>query len=831
MDKQQGNLNALLHGLVKTAVATIDATKAEQQIITHLSKLIDCDHIFIFQLDQDQERFVAQNLQKEKNTDIQQLTINGVDSLAASLINNSNSLMRVNERKPIIPLVNAELFTPLTNSQETIGFLYFARMTSTPFSDDDIRKADFIAPIVSLVLEHQKSKHDLDTLMQQDESTDTQITQLKNNLQRVQTTTRGILQNLNFPTAIVDLNSNSITNVNKKFLSLLKMQAGDLASYSLTDLISETGSDEYSTQALLINADKEKIKMRLYKTLLDEKHPEKMLYLFMPVALQHEYSISEFISQFNNITMHPDIEAKIAEFISNEFDVKYTAFFKTAPRENLKLTAVYERGHDACLPSAKAEKFKQKIFEQILSTKNPLFFKSTDEQNYKAWQPVAEDMQYSSLCAFPLSVGQEVVGVMALFSARTVEWENLTRPLGTIAQILSPALKWQQREHLYEEQKEQVEAIIHFSQSINWSKEPRHIYEQIIVNLNRLIPFDYCSITQLDNKQEQRFEFTTMDFAQSAGQINNWEKIQHTRLGWATHLNEKVNNLAFTLPTNFSVLLMKNEKYVGNLAVARAQKKPFSEHEKSLLRHLSPIIAGIANIDTKNSVRAHDTEKLLNMLLNFQPETEHNILADLSAKIKNALNLDMVKIDMYRTDEPAQLFFNFLPGKVKKQLSTSKKTQFCKRMSQTKKAIIVHNVNEFNEYFMSQHQSFVLRPFIIAPIIQNNKMVAYLIAQMHESKLEAFADVAVPKIAKFTNYIIENELDQSAHTKLSAHDQETVKIVTGKMRELIRNLDKNYGEWLPEEPQQDMLTLLEQINQLESVILNRRHEYQLELRS
>ncbi len=572
-----------------TALIT-DPYGLETHLVDALKKIVACNAILIFHNKRDAQLLAARNPYNPYQNDAESITIRYNDPLGADILVHRKSVSRVNPQDPVLPLMNAELLSPLNSPDGVLGCIYASRLSPKGFNQEEIKLIEYAAGLMAFALERQGWLDHLQAL------------QTSNHLWQEKYLT--FLQSIPFPAFIVDVKNDRIEEASDSAIQLL---GGDLDAVLATPF-SETDKLHPNADSGILEINGRTYQLKRVKFSFDDE--EKDLLLLLPASDGGPAASDHWLYEFGRSCTETVIEddpqtslSPLATMIADRFDARFVAILESAPNGALAPLAVFEIKGKAKRPDdSVVADLQNEFMDRALVLGRPVFVDDvTQEPGFSQWLSMAKKLKYQSVAAAPLGFAKKTLGLFVLFCKAPKTWSRESDVVIDVAARLAPLLA----EFNIRRGRLEKEASDEFAGKLETLAADADDVADVIVQaallLQPLVPFDYFSVTFMDEQAGagRPFVLCRPGLKELLPQGSTWQPVQETGFGWAraavsTQSENRENEnsgLPYSLPVHISLLLMHGEAYIGNFSVARQQDSRFKEEEQSRLREFTPLFS------------------------------------------------------------------------------------------------------------------------------------------------------------------------------------------------------------------------------------------------
>jgi signal transduction histidine kinase len=292
---------------------------------------------------------------------------------------------------------------------------------------------------------------------------------------------------------------------------------------------------------------------------------------------------------------------------------------------------------------------------------------------------------------------------------------------------------------------EKMTRFIHACNKASGLQNIDQTIQTIACELTGIMHFDFFSISLLNNNADPRYyDIATKAARSHIAKTWRWEAIQGTELGRLTAPGEKTEKEApaslgpqrppYNLPAHTSVLLMSGDRYIGNWALGRLKQEPFDKTDLNFIKMAAPLIA-LMVVTSRNAVKNMQLEREMEAFEKFlhalnKSDTYDTILKLLCETAKEALQATQANYILKESGKNLAELFPIMPLIVQQHLSEEQILQLFQTMDDARTAVVVDTPQHFKEQFwhkeLSSKDLSFFQPFIIAPIVQEEALVAYV---------------------------------------------------------------------------------------------------------
>ncbi len=839
MSTQEEKLD-IFYQLSKAVAFISDPHGLERHLIDLLKQLMSCNSILVFHNNRSEQKLTAHNPYNLAQTDEQSLTLSYDAPFISDVLVLRKSVSRINPQKPVLPSMKAELFVPLISPDDVLGCLYLSRVHAKGFESKDITLLEHAAGHLTFALERQEWKRHFRKLEE------TNITWQEKYV--------AFLQAIPYPAAVVDMENDKFDEVNDAALTLFGHSEDYFIQTPFSELCSIKQAEDDAELRLAViqkrNNDSEKCKIT--ENTFFESGSRKSLFIFFPKHITldntHEKWLRTFFQTCVSMPIPQDLQTDMEPILAQlqkQFDANYITLLQPDAKSGLASLAAF----DVNANSHKANKQKTKqlqegIFDLVLQLKKPVFIDDVvNEPAFDRWLAIAERLNYRSMVSIPLISANEVVALLNIFSPKQQEWDQQAFVLTQAASYLTPILKLHllRQEH---QQREKHHSIVNkTSRWLSCDSETNEQIRDVATELYAHIPFDYFSITQLNELTGVPSSYVLGTEAM-ANDIENarWECIENSSLGWivqprnappAEETSTEEQALPYRLPASFSILLMYDEHYIGNMALGRLAKHPFDEDERATLRELGTHVAKALFTQERlliSKTKEKHIRSLTDMCLSIDSDLRSkDVFQQLNDSAADFFNVEHFVAQKYYKNLNVENIFSILPESVRQMAIKQKVHEFFARMAEEQQPVCIQTPMDFLDTFcepLPQDELHEFQPFVIAPIQHKERLYGYILFDwQHEISFQDYSDVVITPLlhhiqqALYTTKLY-SDLDKKADDlellmSTISHDFKTP---IQNLRSFVTMLSDKYGNYLPEEPQKYLLRILTNVDNMEVLV-------------
>ncbi len=259
-----------------------------------------------------------------------------------------------------------------------------------------------------------------------------------------------------------------------------------------------------------------------------------------------------------------------------------------------------------------------------------------------SWYSISEKLGYAAIAAFPQSINPHTRVLLTFFYEQPQPFDDETRALlnllaGWTWQLMHTESLEQQAQKL----PNQMAALNQLTQTITAAREIEEVIRLAILELCKVLNFDYVTINLFDESGEHFQVFTILSRTLSnTVKIGQWLPFEETDFGWL-RLGENLNGVhkkqyareLMTLEAQFSakinLLLLVRNKYLGTFTMASLTPSQFSAEPQQFMQQLVvPLAVAIENARLFESAQRN--------------LTEFSALAEISKTISTSLEIDQI---------------------------------------------------------------------------------------------------------------------------------------------------------------------------------------------
>ena len=834
--------------LTKAVVYISDPRSLESHLIELTKHFLSSNTVLIFHNERHKQRLTASSKFIPDTTSTEKLAIAYDDPLGIDLLVNRKSSCRLNSRQSLLPSIKAELFVPLISPDDVLGCLYIGRSRSEEFKTNDVQLAEYIASTVSIALERQRWIQHLH--------------RLKANNQYWQDKYLAILQAVPNPALFVDMQGNRIDEVNQQFLELTGYTQEQVTKRLFSDLC-RLKKNQHGEIAMLKNRQGNTITREIIcKQFQDGQHKKKLI-LFTSETKTKQAHVFEWMQQFaescNQVLVANDLRSCLfspMSLIAKFFSLNLVSLHLYDHNNKLRLfTGIHFNDKPKPLSKADAKLLQQGVIKHALELKKMVTIDDVKkEPAFESLLPIAERFHYRAIASIPIQIKDQEIGLLNLFSASHRSWKPLSSLITFCSTVLESVIKYHRQKDELQESNIQHRTLEALNSLSAMPEKIDDLILQCAMEIGSVISFDYFSIALLKENQEsvRSFILCHKGIDPFIDHPHDWNAISHSDLGW---LNVALLNVGplkefeahqkippFSLPTHLSMLLVDGETYLGHISLGRYNKQSFDKDEHQLLKQFAASVAKLLGshlkiTDLQQRVEAH--QKVLDLCLMLNPQ--HNVeemFEALSQSAPSRLDLSFFSIDKVYKPTLTESVMAFLPQSVRPILSKAKLETFFEELALSNSFVQVTSPHMFAEMFCNVYQEEALeevKPFIIAPVVQNKKLVAYFAFASKGNNENGIATAMVKPLKFHLKQLLHNsylyrdlrERREEVDLLISSlsHDFKTP---IHNIRGFISTLANKYSQYLPEEPQKYMLRILANIDNMEKLIQDLLELYRLD---
>ncbi|MBN2412028.1 GAF domain-containing protein [candidate division KSB1 bacterium] len=757
----------ILHELSTVLISGYDPANIAGQVRTLLKDLVICDTVLIFINDRENNLLSAANIYNNLVSQFNNISISYDNPVALDILIHKKNRIRIKPDKPTLPSMSSELFVPLKSPKQVLGCLFVARERDIEFTTFDIKLLEMAAFYIAIFLERtQWEKH---------------FYNIYNLKQKNKAITKSFIESLQNPAVILDIFKDKILEINQMLAEQLNYPKGDLLKLNFStickDYFSLKNIEPGLNQSFLIKFVSSSGKLIQYKTLytyIDNLDNGVLLLILLPEKeperdLQKNFWLHELFAALSNVTLQ-DIQNDLknaAHLILNMFDAKYLTLTRVTNTESLSVMAAYDCQNDS--PENMDENLQKSLnlnyFLSIAETKKPLYLPViTDSPDYDKLKKLSA-LNIQSLACIPLMVNNHCLGLLNIFCQHPCNWQQKDIiKLSSIARItsyfvFSPLLK-DEIDELFTKQM-LIENLIKLFNSVKPFTTKIGIAAE---KLSNFMKFDYFSLTLFDengnidqsidmthpgliDKFEIRLERKNIPEC-SLIQVFQLIKDIDKKKGDQTH----PSRLPFALPLHSSVVLVSGDRYLGNFAIGRIKKQPFSRSEIDFLKQIGSMFSHeVLKYQTLENIQKYQKNSFVfeNLNINiFEKPDKNDLLEKIRETTQNVLEANHCKAAFINENMKMLDLFDWIPDTFHNFLSVTKIKNLLIEQKKTHLPILINSVDTFKEKFCTQKvnslEFFV--PFIISPVFKNKQLYVLILATWEKNYTCGVDDIHIMQL-------------------------------------------------------------------------------------
>lgn len=850
MSTQEEKLE-IFYQLSKAVAFVSDPHGLERHLVDLLKKLVACNSILVFHNDRNRHKLTARNPYNLSQTDEQSVTLPYEDPLISDVLVLRKSVSRLNPQHPVLPSMKSELFVPLISPDDILGCLYLSRVNAQGFERKDITLLEHAAGHITFALERQEWKRHFRKLEE------TNLTWQDKYV--------AFLQAIPYPAAVVDVINDQFDEANDAALELFGASQKQFIQTPFSELCSIKPSEpDASTRMAILkrsNGDREKYTV-LETTFVDARH-KKSLFIFFPKHAGLDATTEKWLrSFFRQCAASPipqnlqtDLDALVTQ-LASQFSANYVTLLGIAPEGKLTPLAAFDFNDKFHKASKQKTKLLQEgVFDHVLQLKKPVYIDDVqNEPAFERWIPIAERLNYRAMASVPLILDNEILALLNVFCPKEQEWEQQALVLNQAASAVATLVKLHVVNRNYTSQEQQHAIVSDLMRLLSCDSDTQEQIQIVAQEFYSYIPFDYFSVTQLNDETgtPRSFVLGTQALRDTLNRGERWEAIDQSPLGWVQapqstlavddEPEEEKGALPYRLPVSFSVLLMYEENYVGNLALGRLDKHPLTQEERTIVRELGTHLAK-ALYTQGRLVRSKQKEKHIRSLIDVCLALDYDVkdkdlFQHLTEMVPTYFDVNHFCAQKYYETLTVAELFAFLTESALSSISEVKTHQVFASFADAHEPLCIQSLLDFVNYFcedLPEHEVSEFQPFVIVPIIHEKRLFAYLTFDWkNELNFADYAEVVIRPLVHHIQQALHNaqlyrDLNKKAEDlellmSTISHDFKTP---IQNLRSFVTMLSDKYGNYLPEEPQKYLLRILTNIDNMEALVEDLLRLYQV----
>ncbi len=837
MSTQEEKLG-IFYQLSKAVAFISDPHGLERHLIDLLKQLISCNSILVFHNDRQQHKLTAHNPYNLSQTDEQSVAISYDEPFISDVLVLRKSVSRFNPQRPVLPSMKAELFVPLISPDDVLGCLYLSRVHANGFESNDITLLEHAAGHLTFALERQEWKRHFRKLEE------TNLTWQDKYV--------AFLQAIPYPAAVVDVVNDRFDEVNDAALTLFGHSEDYFIQTPFSALCSIKKADDGSeTRVAVIKKQNDSEKCTVTENTYVDGGYKKSLFIFFPkhVTLleRHDKWLRTFFQTCVTAPIPNDLQSDldpIVTALAEQFSASYITLLRGNSQGKLVSLAAFDfndKFHKAS--RQKSKQLQEGLFDHVLQLKKPVFIDDVkSEPAFDRWIAIAERLDYRSMVSIPLISANEIVALLNVFSPKLQEWDQNAFVLTQAASYITPLIKLHVLTRDYKSQEKHHLVVNKISRLLSCDTESNKQIQDVANELYTHIPFDYFSITQFNEETGIPVSYVLGTEAMSGHlDTGRWEAIENSPLGWvmlsknAAPVREDSDEgqaLPYRLPASFSILLMYENNYIGNMALGRLQKQTFEPNERAILRELGTHLAR-AIYTRERLALSKRKEKHIRSLNEFclciDSDVEgKDVFQHLNEMAGNFFQIPHFVALKYYENLDVEEIFSFLPQAVLECAVKAKAHDFFADLAKAPKPVCIKTSMEFADFFCESllFEEGEFQPFIIAPVMHENRLFGYIMFDwLQELSFDEYSNVVITPLVHHIQQALHksklySDLDKKADDlellmSTISHDFKTP---IQNLRSFVTMLSDKYGDYLPEEPQKYLLRILTNIDNMEVLV-------------
>ena len=757
---------------LSSAVSYIaDSAEAYRYARKIILNLVPCNVLLLFFDDRDRERLVAPyQINKFHRGKTDEMSISYDDPLANAILISRQTVVYADPEFPLVPHITNELFVPIVSPESVLGCLYFGRKDNAPFTLKERVLAEHAASLVAMPLERVKWEQ--------------RWTRAKKASTGWQEKYLSLLEAFPQPVAIFDLYNDSIEEVNGKFLKLIRLNRNSVFEKKLSEICVihdlkkhlATGQLTFETGVELLADKGESLKVEAQFNQIRPALPNKHFAIFKFSPKEAFYNLSvgwlpEFLCACDKIDLRKSLAKSLSEplsLIAKRFAARFLTLQILDANVELQTRVAYAFHEDRLWDASAEDKaaLSEGPFQRLIQKSEHLFLGDvSSSESFAAWLPVAQKTGYQSLACVPLRIAGNHIGLLTLFGQKPRLWtrEDIAT-LTDMAHVIAFLVDMRRlSDHVFEK-KEQLDALESITKALNANYDLESLIEITAMAVHKVVPFDYLSFTIFDESGQ---EATTYDIASRLANDKlednwDWGQIKDSDLGWiqqTTKRDESADDMLparprgmpGSMPVHTSLLLISQENYLGNCALGRATPNQFSQQEITFLKQVTGQIAlAIENARLAQKVQTGIEEisalaqasRTIYSTLNLE-----DIKTNLCHGARTALKADFCQVSLFDDRNERSGILDWMPGYLLSAMSKQKINLFIDTLEREQTPSLFDSSKKFVDQLckagVDEESLGDVKPFIIAPVVVDNKLTAAIIVSWNAKRVISENDIEI----------------------------------------------------------------------------------------
>ncbi len=805
----------LLHHLAGLSHSGYDPANVFKQMRNTTEQLLNCDSVLVMINDHENNVLTAANHFNNFSSSFNNLTIPYSDPLVIDILVNKKHKSRLAPENPLLPSSKSEVFVPIQSPQKMIGCLYLGRNKETAFSPLEIKWAEMAIGYFASVMERtewEKERY-----------------HYQGSQQKSKSLTISFIESLQQPAVIVDIHKDKFYQINAAFTDLFEISQNDLSHLAFSamcrDHLKIKDLDPEAKQNFITNwtfKDNQLKSLKTVFTFLDNVETGMLLLIFQEDK-QNTQELNNFwlhelfasLSAFEFQDLQTDYR-NTASIIFNQFNTDCLIIHRTL-NKHVQTLASYENKDGAAIDATDSisKLVNPNYLLSIAEKKKPLYL--SDISKTKEFEKLANSGIQSVTC-IPLTINDQSLGMLTLCCKESGTWNSKDKiKLSSISQIstyfiFSPQLLTEL--NTTREYQNLMEKAI----KQTFSDQPLETkVVNIAQNLIEQIPFDYFSLTLFDDTGniEKAIDLALPDSIDAFETPLQQEKIKDSHL---SRVHQELKNsstkanimqpfrLPFSLPAHTSVVMVSGERYLGNFALGRLQKTPFSRKETDLLKLLGTFFSSAVSLQNNNKNELWIKAKAIQEHL--QPDlkkdiSKQDLLKSICDTVSTVFEGTQCKGAFVHENMRILELFDWVSRQSLKHLSVAKIKKLLLELSKSRKPILIANLNTFKKVICVQEATdkdlSFFKPFVISPIFKNEKIHVLMLTSWNKPHVpDSISMQALEMYTNQTKAILQNfEALQSLQQKANALE-DYAHMAAHELKSPLQTI-KNYASILKED--------------------------------
>ena len=767
LNLKKQNSNDVVNRLIGLIQSTDDIIEIFYEANKGITRLVKCHQITIL-LNNEKARYFYINHAlnyNNRDNDNQDIIIHYGETSLTEVLRARDSIIRDDltgkgkltpgDLKFLSKEIKSDMAIPIMNRNGIAGIINLGSRQISFFTKLDQKFAEQVAALLGFALERSQ--------------TNEKLNQQKAELQSWEKKFTCLMRNSSEAVAIVRSDYDLIYETNPAFQKFTGYTAEQLQGMRLSflhptyqELIasklqaqSSNGKAVDVIELPLLKKDGKQVIVRLQFAAQKELNRDLVFAIYRhiePVPTQsNELTISPgFMRELLEFSKREPLD-KIFEFflqeIYSKLGFKYAALKISHPESKETEVVIIRKfpGNSVC-DDAKSWRtlLNQDIFTQASDQKNSHIIRnSSADPDSAPWHSLANKLDFQTFIAMPINFDTGKNGVVSFFYENEKTFnDNELDYLPGVCALLSLVTSSMYFNLHHGDQLRQLSAIRAILELANAGTDQAELVKNSLVNISKIIPFDFAELTLFDVTGEHAQNFTmASETSRNLNPTIEWQKIDGAELYWRDadlknlrrkfhHGENKSQDIEKLLRSSAPVAIMQQDNYLGTLVIGSLKANVYSHEQKLFIEQAAQQIGLVIQNYKFNKEKIELVKEFFDQVASIcsigaSLEID-SVLSAIVDKCAAAMNAQIATIRLVADNHPASDLTMTESTIDQNAISDFEMNYILPRML-IKNAPFLHESGHHSEFNKHKNESLdAIRTFFSIPIKSNNKTIAIL---------------------------------------------------------------------------------------------------------